>query len=147
MLPEPSIEHHQLKEGNFKGHYTIYKHIFLLSLQLMKITIHIFIIYMLALSLVPCGDGGGGIVEITNLLFGEEYQDISDHEQHSNDCGDDPCSPFCICSCCSPALDIPTKLPFHIKFLPPIPVKASSFLSNIIHSSFHSSIWQPPKFS
>ena len=108
---------------------------------------HIFTFYMLALSLVPCGDGGGGIVEIANLLFGEEDQHISDHQQHSNDCGDDQCSPFCICSCCSSALDSPVKLPFQIKSLPPIPVQAPAFYSHIVYSSFQSSIWQPPKFS
>jgi len=102
---------------------------------------------MLTLSLVPCGDGGGGIVEIVNHLFGVEHQHVSDHEQHSNDCGDDSCTPFCICNCCSTALDVPTKLPFLVKQLTPIPVNLPSSYSNLIPSSFHHSIWQPPKFS
>ena len=102
---------------------------------------------MLAMSLVPCGDGGGGILEIANHLFGTEHQHISDHEQHSNDCGDDTCSPFCVCSCCSSALDTPVKLPFQVKSPPPIPARVPTFLPNITHSSFHSSIWQPPKYS
>ena len=113
----------------------------------MKIATNIFTIYMLALSLVPCGDGGGGIVEIANLLFGEEHQHISGHEQHSNDCGDDLCSPFCICSCCSSVLDAPIKLPFQIKSPPPIPGRTPLFVPNITYSSFPSTIWQPPKFS
>ena len=62
----------------------------------MKLVINIFTIYMLALSLVPCGDGGGGIVEIVNHFLVIEHQHISDHEQHSNGCGDDTCSPFCV---------------------------------------------------
>jgi len=113
----------------------------------MKLTIHIFAFYMLALSLVPCGDGGGGIVEIVNHLLGEEHQHISDHEQHSNDCGDDTCTPFCICSCCSMALDIPAKLPFQVKYLPPTPANLPSEYSDFILTSYHHSIWQPPRFS
>lgn len=113
----------------------------------MKIAIHIFIIYMLALSLVPCGDGGGGILEIANHLFGTEHQHLSDHEQHSNDCGDDTCTPFCICSCCSSALDIPTELPVRIKIPTPFPNTIPSCFQNEISFSFDQSIWQPPKFS
>ena len=113
----------------------------------MKIFVHIFTFYMFSLSLVPCGDGGGGILEIANDLFGIEHQHLSDHEQHSNNCADDTCPPFCICSCCSSALDTPVKLSFQIKSPPQISVKVHSFLPNILHSSFHHCIWQPPKFS
>jgi len=62
----------------------------------MKLAIKIFAMYLLALSLVPCSDGGGGILEIVNQVFGIEHQHISDHEEHSNGCGDDTCSPFCV---------------------------------------------------
>jgi hypothetical protein len=112
----------------------------------MKITIHLFTVYMFALSLVPCGDGGGGIVEIANHFFGIEHQDASDHEQHSNTCNDDLCSPFCICSCCSSVLDSPVKLPFVVRSLASIPGTKPSFVPNFIHSSFPAFIWQPPQF-
>lgn len=102
---------------------------------------------MLALSLIPCGDGGGGIVELVNHFFGVEHQHVSDHEQHSNDCGDDTCSPFCVCSCCSTVIDVPEKLPFQATLPPPIPSKTPSFTPNINPSAFLTSIWQPPKFS
>jgi len=75
----------------------------------MKLTIHIFAIYMFALSLIPCGDGGGGIVEIVNHLFGIAHQHQSDHDHHSKGCGDDTCTPFCVCSCCSITTCIPTN--------------------------------------
>ena len=113
----------------------------------MKIAIHIFTIYMLALSLIPCGDGGGGILEIANDLFGIEHQHLSDHEQHSNNCGDDLCTPFCICSCCSSALDTPSKLPYRIKTPTPFPNSTPSWFKNEISFSLDQSIWQPPKFS
>lgn len=102
---------------------------------------------MLALSLIPCGDGGGGIVEIVNHLTGIEHQHISDHEHHSNGCGDDTCTPFCVCSCCSMALDVPIKLSFQVEYLPPTPIKSPTSFSTFIPSSFHLSIWQPPKLS
>lgn len=119
----------------------------LLLLCLMKIAIHIFTIYMLALSLVPCGDGGGGIVEIANHFFGIEHQDISDHDQHSNDCGDDLCTPFCICSCCSSALDTPAKFALLVITSPTIPRTITSFVPNFFFSNYHYSVWQPPKLS
>ena len=112
----------------------------------MKLTIHIFTFYMFALSLVPCGDGGGGIVEIANHFVGIEHQDSSDHDQHSNTCNDDLCSPFCICSCCSSVLDAPVKLPFVVKSLTPAPGIKPSFVPDFTLSSFPAFIWQPPKF-
>ena len=113
----------------------------------MKLAIHIFAIYMLALALVPCGDGGGGIVETLKHIAGIEHQHISDHDQHSNNCGDDTCAPFCVCSCCSTVIDTPEKLPFQEVSLSPIPSSTPSFLLNINPSSFFAAIWQPPKFS
>lgn len=113
----------------------------------MKLTIRIFTIYMFVLSLIPCGDGGGGFVELVNHYFGVEHQHISDHKQHSNSCGDDTCSPFCICSCCSTTISAPEKLPFQVTSPPPIPSRTPSFFSNINPSSFFASIWQPPRFS
>jgi len=98
----------------------------------MKLAIHIFTFYMLALSLVPCGDGGNGIVEIAKHFFGAEHQHVSDHDQHSNGCGDDTCTPFCICSCCSMALDIPIRLSFQVKPQPPKPVKLPASFSDFI---------------
>ena len=83
----------------------------------MKLAIHILTIYILALSLAPCSDGGGGIVETANHFLGIEHQHVSDHEHHSNGCGDDTCTPFCVCSCCSMALEIPVTPSLKIKTL------------------------------
>lgn len=113
----------------------------------MKVAIPIFTIYMLMLSLVPCGDGGAGILEIANHFFDTEHQHLSDHEQHSNDCGDDTCTPFCICNCCSSAIDTPEKLPFWIKIPTPLPSTTPTCLDHEISFSFNQSIWQPPKLS
>lgn len=108
---------------------------------------HIFAFYMLALALVPCGDGGGGIVELGKHFFDISHQEQADHERHSDNCGDDSCAPFCICSCCSSALSGPVKLPMLVKSPTPIQASVPSFTIQIIPSSFNHSIWQPPKFS
>jgi len=113
----------------------------------MKIAIHIFTIYMLVLSLVPCGDGGGGIVEIAKHLLEVEHSHITDHDQHSNDCGDDDCSPFCICSCCSSGIDYPVKLLLQIKRPILIVDSNPSFAPNNIAFSFNSTVWHPPTLS
>ena len=113
----------------------------------MKAFTRIFAFYLIALSLLPCGDNGGGILDMTKHLFGIEHEAHSDHEHHNNACGDDDCTPFCICSCCSMALDVPTKLPFLVKYLPPTPAKLPISYSNFLPSNFHHSIWQPPRFS
>ena len=114
---------------------------------LMKIATNILTIYMFALSLIPCSDGGGGIVEIANHFFGIEHQHVSDHEQHSKGCGDDTCSPFCVCNCCSISVNIPTNIDFHDKYIMLVSTKIPSYKSNFYPSGFNASIWQPPRFS
>ena len=113
----------------------------------MKVFTYIFSFYMILLSLAPCGDGGNGIIEIVHNILNIEYEHISDHEEHSNSCGDDSCTPFCICSCCStPVYTIdhfeePTISIFSQ------PDTKPSFIPNLVSSSINLSIWQPPKFS
>jgi len=100
---------------------------------------------MLGLSFIPCGDGGGGIIEIANHLLGIEHQHISDQDQHHKDCGNDVCTPFCICSCCSIALDIPKKRLSLFKYFQPILVNLSMSFSSFIPTSYYNSIWHPPQ--
>jgi len=102
---------------------------------------------MLALSFIPCGDGGGGIVELANNFFEIEYQQTSNHTQHSKDCGDDTCSPFCICSCCSTSINAPANINYTDKYIALFPQNLISYKSDFHFSNFNSSIWQPPKFS
>lgn len=102
---------------------------------------------MLALSFIPCGDGGGGIVELANHFLEIEHQHISDHDQHSNGCGDDTCSPFCVCSCCSISINIATNTELKDNYIILISRNVLSYNSDFYPSNFSSSIWQPPKFS
>ena len=100
---------------------------------------------MLALSLAPCGDGGGGIVEIANQLFGIEAQISSEIEQNSDPCEDSPCSPFCICSSCFTAFDATKEIRLPEKILTSSPKTTPSFIPHFHPSSFNHSIWQPPQ--
>lgn len=113
----------------------------------MKIANHIFTIYLLTLSLIPCGDGGGGIIEIANHLFGVVHQHVSDHEQHSNGCADDTCTPFCVCSCCSITTNIPTSASLTSNHITLISQKLPSYKSNFYPSGYNAAIWHPPIFS
>ena len=112
----------------------------------MKIAINIFAFYLFALSLVPCGDGGGGIIEMAEYVFGAEQQVQADHQQHSDPCDGDLCSPFCICSCCSLTLDITEKTPLRVKAPASILKVKPSFVPNIFPSIYCTSFWQPPRF-
>ena len=100
---------------------------------------------MLALSLAPCDDTGNGIVDRINHFLGIEHEHVIDHEKHSNTCGDDDCSPFCFCNCCSTTLDSPEKVTFISQYSPPISRTYSSFVPSLILSPYTSSVWQPPK--
>jgi len=113
----------------------------------MKISIHIFTVYMLALSLVPCGDSGGGIVEIANHFFGIEHQHVSDHEQHSNGCGDDTCTPFCVCNCCSISVNVPGDIGLCDKHIMLVSQGCLSYYPNFYPSGFLTSVWHPPILS
>ncbi len=111
----------------------------------MKIAIHIFTIYILALALVPCGDGGGGIVEIVNQMLGVETTNYSENGQNSDPCEDSPCSSFCICSSCFSALDTVKEIRLPEKILSSSPKTTPSFIPPFHPSSFNHSIWQPPQ--
>ena len=113
----------------------------------MKLNIHLFAFYLLALSLIPCGDGGGGIVEFALHQFGIEHQEHSDHQQHSNSCGDDACSPFCICNCCSTTVDLQVKPALKIKTPLAYQQAGPDFFSKIYPDIFIATVWQPPKWS
>jgi len=54
--------------------------------------------YMILLSFIPCSDGQSNCTVQNSTM---EYLDESPQNNHSRNCGDDHCSPFCVCSCCS----------------------------------------------
>ena len=113
----------------------------------MKTTVQILAVYLLLLSLIPCGDGGGGLIEIVNHVFDIEHQVHSDHEQHSGSCTDDFCSPFCVCSCCSITLNFPNEAALNFREYNPSPTTKPSFIPHEVTTVYPSSIWQPPRLS
>ena len=101
--------------------------------------------YFLSLSFAPCGEGGGEIIEIFNLLSGQE---VFVPEQDANSEDDSPCSPFCICSDCFPILDMPgSELDLLMEKNRVSSKSTPSFCSPYLPSSFHNDIWQPPQLS
>jgi len=109
----------------------------------MNIVIRILTIYIFALSLAPCGDGGGGIVVIANQLLGWETN--IEGKQNSDPCENSPCSPFCICSSCFMALDTAKEIHLPERILSSVPETPPLFTPQFHSSSFNHSIWQPPQ--
>ncbi|MGK0364449.1 MAG: hypothetical protein ACI85O_001506 [Saprospiraceae bacterium] len=113
----------------------------------MKTTAHILAIYLLLLSLIPCSDGGGGMVELIQHFFKVELHAHSGHDEDSGSCGDDFCSPFCVCNCCSIAIDFPAEASLNIKEYTPSPTTQPSFIPHEVRIIYPTNIWQPPRFS
>jgi len=90
----------------------------------MKIAIRILTIYIFSLSLVPCGDGGGGIMVIANHLFDIEIQKSSS---------------------CFTALDTVKEIQLPEKVLTSLPKTTPSFIAHFHPSDFNHFIWQPPQ--
>lgn len=111
----------------------------------MKILIQILALYMLTISSLPCSDGGYGVVDIIQHLTEIGCNEDITH-QHSGDCENHECPPFCVCSCCSPTtLNIPSDYKISIKEYSNIPFVQipSSYQSNYSFS-FIQHIWHPP---
>lgn len=107
----------------------------------------IFAIYLLLLSCIPCSDACGSAAELWFDWLGIEHEAHTHDEPHSDhgSCSDDHCSPFCVCNCCSIALNLPASLPVRIMLPPPAPIEKPTFYHQLSHSFFVPSIWQPPR--
>lgn len=100
-------------------------------------------LYILLLSLLPCGDG----LILLDYQSKVENSSLEENHQHSNNCNDDPCSPICGCSCCSIAMDYPIDLGINL-IMPPIPFsQLPCSLSEEVSILSTFDIWQPPKYS
>jgi hypothetical protein len=103
--------------------------------------------YFLLIAFVPCSDGNGGIVEYMNHLFNIENVDFVAHDHHDKSCEDDHCSPFCICSCCSMALEVPAEEGFSLNMPLGNDFDRPESIILFTFSSFATSIWEPPRFA
>jgi len=118
--------------------------LFFLLLRLVKILASILAVYFLALALLPCGDAAGSVVERGSELLGMAYTNAPGHS-HSDNCGDDLCSPLCGCNCCQILTTSADKslLPKHI--LLPAPQKLNPYEPSFTGFLHFSDIWQPPE--
>jgi hypothetical protein len=100
-----------------------------------KILSYFLIVYLLALTLMPCLDkevhSGAGMHEMVN------------QGQAGNDSHQDCCSPLCSCSCCSLPFET-TKIFIVTKSFSP-PESLIFFFNPQIESNYIFSIWEPPK--
>ncbi|SKB94518.1 hypothetical protein SAMN05660477_01985 [Soonwooa buanensis] len=98
-------------------------------------------IYFIALLLMPCSD-----VKAQSEVRDNHQISMNADNSHSKE-KDDPCSPFCLCSCCQ--IKIST---FNCEKLLQIPVQSKIYFSkkilfqkNNIAYQVYDHIWQPPK--
>jgi uncharacterized protein DUF6660 len=118
---------------------------FLVVLRPMRIFASILAVYLLAMAMLPCGDAAGSAVERGSELLGMAYSSPSSHGPHTDNCGDDFCSPLCGCNCCQILTTSAKKsfLPKHI--LLPAPQNLNPFEPAFTGFLHLSDIWQPPK--
>lgn len=101
--------------------------------------------YILALSLLPCGDVVSVFEEVD--LVSIETAKQEDQHEHSNNCNDDPCSPICGCSCCSIIMDYIRAIFIHLVAPQKPSVQLPNTFNNKIGILSIYDIWQPPKLS
>lgn len=91
-------------------------------------------LYILALSLAPCGDSED-CKENMQMIVAEDH---SDHEHQSENC-----SPFCTCNCCSVQV-VPAKTNVFSLVLNFQNHNGSQFIPSMLQE-IPLSIWQPPQ--
>lgn len=96
-------------------------------------------LYLLTISVLPCGDS------FISHLNNKESISLVHHHDHSSGT-EDRCNPFCTCSCCSTVINLqffsnPVKEQFSGFF------KKQFFSFENLHltSDFYGNIWQPPR--
>lgn len=96
-------------------------------------------VMILALSVMPCMDDkseGGNKIKT----------EISKSSNQSGHSGNDECSPFCTCSCCSISF-VYQAFSFNYLDKPVFQTKKYSFYKPSFYPEISFSIWQPPKLS
>jgi hypothetical protein len=110
----------------------------------MKLFCHIFSLYFLALSCLPCTDNGYEVVppryQTENIR-----QNDHDHEDHSH-CKD-LCSPFCTCTCCGITISFQKTFSYIATHRPTIlPIVVENFSYQSSNSlQYLQGVFQPPQ--
>lgn len=95
-------------------------------------------LYILVLSLVPCGD-------INDCNNPENIITVNfDHNGHKHE--SESCSPFCICSCCGTSILNLIEFIEYRQITQGYSQKISTFIPTFI-PAVYLKIWQPPKIS
>ena len=101
----------------------------------------IFAIYILLISILPCGDSHDEHVD----KYKTELS-ANDHSKHNHET--ESCSPFCHCACCGQTLTFPPGIPLIPKGERPLAfIKANSIFEQRFNATYFANIWQPPQWS
>lgn len=109
----------------------------------MKFFCHIFSLYFLALSLMPCTD-----IHATNGSTSDELANFytDNHSDCPHETGNDHCSPFCTCSCCGQIIALGKEFKWHFKpILPEFEEKSTFHYAFDWQSGHLNAIFRPPQ--
>jgi len=105
----------------------------------MKFFTLIFSVYILALSILPCGDQRD-----CNQSEQTAITATTDHENHNHE--QETCTPFCICACCGSVFSN-LYYPATLSLFVPTSSKNLPVYQNAFVREIYFNIWQPPKIS
>ena len=93
---------------------------------------------MTCLTIVPCSD-----FEHDTSHNDSTVESHHSHE-HSGDCEDDGCSPFCICSCCHTNFVLTLKYSLKTQELRSYSLEKRDNYSDMLSSPYHEVLFHPP---
>lgn len=105
----------------------------------MKYLALLFSFYLIALTLMPCGDVSDNAVDAKT-----SYTIHKDTRAMEN-CNQEVCTPFCSCSCCSVGKNFPVQT-VSIS-VDPVVLVSYCFYAASAPSEQAVDVWQPPKLS
>jgi hypothetical protein len=123
--------------SNLKIRIILRNQIYFIFAAFMKLFACMLSLYLMALTAIPCVD----VPRDSTLHRIELSKNTSSSHQHEKD----HCSPFCSCSCCASTVIYQTHT-IQFNSFPPL-IRLVSGNVSAFYPSFHTAIWQPPKFS
>lgn len=101
----------------------------------------IFVVYILGMTVMPCGHG---FDEFNSEYISETHAEDQSHD-HSHDHEEDGCTPFCICQCCGTLTTIPLLFTLN-------EILGQNLFSRFHYPSLYSfeyddGVWHPPSLS
>lgn len=104
----------------------------------MRLVHHIFALYIIVLSCMPCANTQSDCIDAKTSL----HKTLEKHNHI------DVCSPFCICMCCGNQITLGPQVMLSSREAVLLQTeKKATFYKNRLACNFERRIWQPPQLS